>query len=381
MKKVYLLLLLIFPLVFFNCSSGKKAFESGNYYQAVMKSVNRLRKNPDHKKSRNILRQSYNYALKTIENDAAVTLAGSDPLKYTAAIRLYQKLNYMRDEIRRSPGALDVIPSPKSYFGKIEELKILATEENYNEGVRLMAKNTREDARRAYFLFLDANEFTPGYKNVDKLIGEAKFVATLKVLVKQIPVPGRYNLSGGYFQDKVEEYLHTHFRSSEFVRFYNEEEADAEAVPYVDQYLRIQFDDFVVGETHLERNTETFSRDSVVVASVTLEDGTKKDVYSTVSAKLTVNRKEVISKGLLSMQILDAHTNALLRHKKFNAEFVWFSEWGSFNGDERALTEEQLAICESSELPPPNPQDLFVGFTHPIYNQLIPDINSYYGNF
>lgn len=379
MKKIYILVILLLPLLLYNCSSGKKAFENGNYYEAVLKAVNRLRQNPNHKKSKEILKRGYNYALTTTENDASIKLAGSDPFKYTEAIRFYKKINYMRDEIRRSPGALSVIPNPKSYHAKINDLKELATKENYRAGMKALARNTREDARHAYFLFLDAQEFTPGYKDVRNKIEEAKFKATLKVMVEQIPVPSRYNLSGGYFQDKIEEYLHTHFRSSEFVRFYNPEEV--QTLPYVDQYLRIQFDDFVVGETHLLRNTETINRDSVIVGSVTLEDGSKKDVYNTVSAKLTVNRKEIISKGLLSLQVFDAQSKAMLHHRKFNGEFVWFSEWGNFNGDERALTDEQLTICESEELPPPNPQDLFIGFTQPIYNQLIPDINSYYRRF
>lgn len=382
MKKIYLVLLMFLPVIFlYNCSSGKKAFENGNYYQAVVKSVDRLRSNPDHKKSKAVLRKAYDYAVQTIENDAATKLASNDPFKYTESIRYYQKLNSLRDEIRRSPGALEVIPNPKAYHSKIENLKALATDENYNEGLRLLERGSREEARAAYYLFVTANEFTPAYKDVNNLMEKAKFVATLKVLVEQIPVPGRYNLSGGYFQDKVEEYLHSHFQSSPFVRFYNQEELEAQNIPYVDQHLKIQFDDFVVGETHLVNNTETFRKDSVIVGSITLEDGTKRNVYNSVEAKLTVSRKEIISKGLLSMQVFDAQSNALLLHEKFSSEFVWFSEWGHFNGDERALTPEQLEICENSELPPPPPQDLFIGFTGPIYNQLVPTINSYYSQF
>ena len=165
------------------------------------------------------------------------------------------------------------------------------------------------------------------------------------------------------------------------MRFYTPTEAEHENLPYIDQYLRIQFDDFVVGETHLVTNIETLTKDSVVVGSVTLEDGSKVDAYNTVKAKLTVNHKEVISNGLLSMRVFDGRTNAVLTHQKFNGEFIWFSEWGSFNGDERALTDEQIKICNSSEVPPPPPQDLFVEFTRPIYSQLVTSINSFYAGY
>lgn len=381
MKKLYLLILILFPIMFWSCSSGKKAYEKGNYSEAVLKSINRLRKNPSHKKSKETLRKSYPLAIGLLEDQANNKLAGESPSKYTDALRIYQDINYLADEIRRSPGALKVIPQPKYFSAKVEELKQLAAKESYERGLVALKRNTREDAKEAYFLFKNANEFVTGYKDVRNKLEEAKFEATLKVIVEQIPVPAKYNLSGKYFQDRIESYLNSQFRGSEFVRFYTPQEADAQQLPYIDQYLRLQFDDFVIGETHTEKVIETITRDSVVVATVTLENRKKQDVYGTVSAKLTTYRREVISRGLFSMQIFDAQNNTVLRHRKFNPEFVWFSSWGSFNGDERALTKEQLAICQSAEMPPPPPQDLFISFTKPIYDQLIPELNAYYSRF
>ncbi len=381
MKTLYYLLIFVFSVTVFSCSSGKKAFENGNYAEAVLKSVNRLRKNPDHKKSKETLRKSYPLAIENLERSASDKLASMSPTKYTEALRIYEDINYLGEEIRRSPGALTVIPNPKINKAKVEELKQLAAKENYDAALVLLNRNTREDAREAYIMFRRAHEFVPNYKDVRNLMEEALFEATLKVVVEQIPVPARYNLSGKYFQDKIEEYLHTQFRGSEFVKFYTKNEAEAEQLPYVDQYLRLQFEDFVVGETHLTKVVETVTKDSVVVGTVKLEDGTKANVYNTVSAKVTIFRKEVISRGLFSMQIFDAHTNAMLHHRKFNPESVWFSTWGSFNGDERALSDEQFKICQNSEVPPPPPQELFISFAMPIYDQLIPNINSYYSKY
>lgn len=381
MKIFYCLVIFLFSITVFSCSSGKKAYENGNYAEAVMKAVNRLRKNPGHKKSKETLRSSYPSAISYLESQANNALASNNPFKYTDALRSYQDINFLGDEIRRSPGALSVIPNPKFYNAKIEELKQLAAKENYDAAIVLMKRNTRVDAREAYILFRNAHTYVPNYKDVVQQMEDALFKATLKVLVEQIPVPARYNLSGGYFQDRIEEYLHTQFRGSEFVRFYTQKEADVQNLPYVDQYLRLQFDDFVVGETHTTKIIETVTKDSVVVGTVKLEDGTKANVYNTVSAKITILRKEVISRGLFSMQVFDAQSNAMLHHRKFNPESVWFSTWGSFNGDERALSDEQFQICQNTEIPPPPPQELFVSFAMPIYDQLIPNINQYYSNF
>jgi len=45
------ILLNIFILIIISgCSSGKKSLEHGNYYDAVLQSVSRLRQNPNQKK-------------------------------------------------------------------------------------------------------------------------------------------------------------------------------------------------------------------------------------------------------------------------------------------------------------------------------------------
>lgn len=364
-----------------DCSSGKKAYEQGDYYEAVMKAVNRLRQKPTHKKSGQTLKKSYPLAVQTLERSANNSMSSNAQFKYRDALFAYQKINRMSEEIRRAPGALRIIPAPKTFYPKVAQLKQQAAEESYNAGMIALNRNTREDAKQAVYLFRDVDSFVPGYKDVRDKIEEAKFIATLKIVVEQIPVPTRYDLSARFFQDKIEEYLHTQYRGNEFVRFYTPREVERAQLPYVDQILRLQFDDFTVGETHVERNIETVSRDSVKVGTVTLEDGTKVDAYNTVYAKITTYKKEVASRGLFSMRVVNADNKAVLTHRKFNGEFVWFSQWGSYNGDERALTEEQLAICNQSEVPPPPPQNMFIEFTRPIYDQLVNAVNDFYRNY
>jgi hypothetical protein len=211
-------------------------------------------------------------------------------------------------------------------------------------------------------------------------LDKSKFEATLKVIIEQIPVPTRYNLSGGFFQDKVEEFLHSNYPDRSFIRFLTPEEARSINLEKADQILRVQFDDFTVGNTNLTQKEETVTKDSVIVGEVIVE-GKKIPAYNTVKAKLTTFRKEVISNGLLSMIVVDANTNGILTHQKFNGGYTWVSTWASFNGDDRALTAQQLALCKQRETQPPIPQDLFLEFTRPLYDQLIPGIRRFYSEY
>lgn len=378
MKKHLLLWSLV--AIVAGCSSGKKAFEKGDYYGAVMKAVSRLRQNPDHSKSAQTLKQAYPLAVDFYQTQANNEIASNSQFKWKNAIQSYNQLNYLYEQIKLCPGCLRVVPNPKNYYAEIGPLKERAADESYNAGIEALMKGTREDAKRAYFNFTDAQAFVPGYKDVVEYLHKSKEEATVKVILEQIPVPSRYNLSGGFFQDRVEEYLRQQYTEQSFVKFYTPHEARNGDLPGADQILRIQFDDFSVGNTALREKEETVSKDSVVVGEATIE-GKKVPVYNTVKAKLTTYRKEVVSSGVLSMVIVDANTQGVLAHRKFSGEHAWVSTWARFNGDERALTDQQLALCKQKELHPPATQDLFLEFTKPIYNQLVPTLKGFYDQY
>jgi hypothetical protein len=326
------------------------------------------------------LRNSYPMALENLQTDANNQIASNSTSKWRNAIASYDKINQMYETIRQSPGALKVIPNPKNFYNEIGPLKEKAADESYNAGIDLLMKGTREDAKRAYYNFVDAQTFVPGFKDVVEYLDKAKFEATLIVMLEQVAVPNRYSLSGGFFQDKVEEYVHKNYPDRGFVKFYTPEESKNIKLQRVDQILRIQFDDFSVGNTTVNEKEETVKKDSVKVGEAKV-DGKVIPVYNTVSAKFTTVRKVVVSTGLLSMVVVDAKTNGVLQHKKFSGEYTWVSSWARFNGDDRALSSEQLALCKRKELQPPVAQDLFLEFTQPIYNQLIPALQGFYRNY
>lgn len=367
-------------LLLFACSSGKQAFERGDYYGAVMKSVNRLRQNPDHSKSKEALQGAYPLAVDFFQSQAKNEMASNSPYKYKNAIAHYNSLNQLYEAIRQCPGCLKVINNPSNFYAEIGPLKEKAAEESYNAGITSLMKGTRVDAKTAYFNFLDVQNFSPGYKDVLEYITKSKDEATLKVVVEQIPVPSRYNLSGGFFQDKVEEYLHRNYPDQGFVKFFTPGEAELVKLARVDQILRLQFDDFSVGNSVLSEKEVEVSKDSVKVGDVKIE-GKTVPVYNTVKAKYTTYSKEVTSSGLLSMVIVDARTNGVLSHQKFDGRYVWASRWARYNGDERALSETQIALCKQRETNPPAAQDLFLEFTRPIYDRLIPSLKSFYQNY
>jgi hypothetical protein len=211
---------------------------------------------------------------------------------------------------------------------------------------------------------------------------EALDIATIDVLVEPIPVSRRYDLSNEFFQNKIMEYIRS-AGFSQFVRFYSLPELQANN-RQPDHILRMVFDDFEVGKSRIKESVLDRRRDSVIIGTVdVVEDSqtVKKNVYGTVKAKLHLYEKELISRGLLDFKIIDADERAILSQQKFPGTHTWTESWGYFNGDERALSDEdKKKIKHKKEVPDPTPQDLFIAFTQPIYGQVTNFIKRYYRN-
>jgi hypothetical protein len=118
-------------------------------------------------------------------------------------------------------------------------------------------------------------------------------------------------------------------------------------------------------------------RDSVVTGSVNV-GGKKYDSYATVKAKFTNWQREISSGGTLNVRIIDASNQRVIEQRKFSGNYAWKTVWGSYTGDDRALTKEQKDLCKrQAQLPPPN-QDLFIEFTKPIYTQVVTYVRGFY---
>ncbi|QCK13498.1 hypothetical protein [Mangrovivirga cuniculi] len=362
--------------IFQSCSSGKKQFEQGNYEEAVFLAVNRLRDKPDNKKATQTLRKAYPLAVNLHLRKINQYKSSTDRFKYDRIAQSYKLLNNMNNEVERCPACMNLVET-RGFLNEYNEAARLAAEERYQAGVEFLSNGDRRSAIEAVNHFRRADQFVSNYKDVNDKIEEARWAATLKVLVEQIPVHSQtFGLSNQFFQNQINEYL-AHQNSNEFVRFFTVDEAEKMQLEEFDHYIRMQFDDFQVGNTHLRENSEVITRDSVKVGDVEVE-GVKKPVYGTVKAKLTVFTKSVMSRGLLDVQIWDARSNRILRQEKLPGQFEWVTQWGNFNGDERALTKEQIAITKMREVPPPPPQDLFIEFCKPIYGQVTNLVSGYY---
>jgi len=378
MRKIRYISAVVLVIVFIaGCSTGKKALQKGDYYKATMEAVNRLRSAPDNKKAQQVLTQSYPLAKSTILRNIQNALTVNRTDKYAVVVNEYTALNELAGAIFACPKALELVPNPDQYYSELRNAKEQAAQESYALGVTALAQKTIQKAREAYYHFIDANNYVNGYKDVTSKINEALFYATLKVVVSKPVTSSRYQLSADFFYDNLMAQM-SKVTGNNFIRFYTYQEAKNENLKQPDQYIILDFNDFSVGNLRESKNTTEISRDSVFVGT-TKVNGVNQNVYGTVKAQFTVFRREVISSGILSARIIDAYNNRKLENKNFPGQFIWYNEWATFKGDERALTDKQLKMTNNSDavMPPAN-QDLFIEFTKPIFDQTVSFVRNYY---
>jgi hypothetical protein len=360
-----------------SCNTGKVAYNRGDYYDATMQSVQCLRLKPSSEKAIATLKKSYPMAIDYYTQKVNELNISNDPDKCVKIVEFYTKLNQLGDEIARCPAALEAVKPVIYFHEQLQKAKELAAKEQYGQAIALLQSGTIEDARLAYARLEKVKMCEPNFNGIDRLLAESEDKATLKVVVEQIPViSDMYQVNAKVFYNRIFGYL-KQCAEKQFVKFYRPNDAEELKIT-PQQIVRMQFYDFSIGSTHDREIEQSFQSDSLITGKYTDEKGISHDVKGIVNAKVITYQREVLSKGVFNLNIIDYHTGDVIINRKFPGEYVWRTEWATFNGDSRAVPEEKAKLTEQKQQLPPLPQELFLLFSDPIFTPSSSFLGSYY---
>lgn len=378
LKNPFLVLFVLFMVGFGSCT-GHRKFQKGEYESAIQRSVNKLRKSPSNRKAAATLNSAYNAGVKTWMEEVYRLESSSDIYKWEGIVIRYQKLNALADEISRCPACLKVVPDPNRYTTALDNALNKAAATRYDLGMAQLNLNSVYAAQEAYRHFVKARSFVSNYKDIEQKMSEAREKGTIRVVMEHIPMHSRsLQISNEFFENKIFEHLSG--LNYVFVAFYTPEEAQSRNIK-PNHYIQCRFDDFIVGQVYVHEKDQELVRDSVLLETKTLPNKEKQKIYGTVKARLHTFTKTVSSSGLLDLRIVDASSGSILSQNKLPGTFVWETRWGYFNGDQRALNDEQLRYINEREAFPPSPQVLFIEFTKPIFGQVTAALQNFYRRY
>jgi len=368
MKNYKIILLhLTVILVFASCVSGKRALKAGDYYDAVLESINRLRGDANNKKSTQVLTQAYPLFIDYVSTGIQNGINSDDPNKWRNAVVGYEKINYVNDQIKTSLGAMKVITQPQTRYKELADAKQKAADEAYNEGINFMMKNSRKDYQSAYFDFKDANNYSQGYKESIEMMNQAEFKATVRVAFEEIN-SSRFNY--GSFQPTVNS-VNRLFLSIKPI-------AQKDTVP-PQQYLRIIFNNYQENRPYVTSRTENLSQ-QIVSGQQKGADGKTTNIYQTVTARVVYYHKAINADSFASLTITDATNNAVLQNLNLEGPANWTCDWATYQGDKRALSSTAASLIQRSEVFP-NEQQLFNQSIRNLQNNVAQQLNAFYSQY
>lgn len=361
--------------LFLSCKSGEKLYNKGRYDEAVNAFVKKLQRRPHDAAATRLLADAYKQAQLQREDQVNAYLRSNNELKWESVRNEYRALQTLYNNIHSSPAALKLV-QPKDYRDAITGAQENAAEMRYDRGMALLDKGDKASARQAFEEFTAALKLIPNYRDAKQRKDEAYQLGVINVVVSEIEVRSPYyQFSADQFRDYLVRNLQQR-NINQFVQFYDERVV-RNANLHADEYIELRFFDFVVGETYVDRIQRDVSKD-IVVGTTKDTTGKESNVYKTVKATLYITKKTVISKGLLDYRITNTNNGQLLRTDRIPGSYTWLNQFGTFHGDERALSDEDKSLMGGREMPPPPPSDLFLEFTRPIYDILARDLQSFY---
>jgi len=380
MRYLYPCILVLIVCVFASCKSAKKAYQSGDYEAAMMMALDKLKSSPRNKKAIQTVQKAYPAMMDYYEGRIERMRLSNDPLKWDKILDDYRSMNNVYEEIQRTPAAKRLLPQARYFTDEYHEALERTLEIRYEMGEKELNEGSRESAMRAYDHFYRVQELRSDYREVRDRLEEARAMATIFVDIAPLKIDSkRYTLSSDFFMNRVQEYLRER-PVSPFIQFLTPSDSVWGSADS-DHILEMSFEDFVVGQSYTREVQADRMKDSVVLQTTEVKD-TTITTYGTVTARLFGFEKEISSSGILKLKVTDTYSGRTILDKDFAGSFVWYDYWGYFEGDKRALDDEDLRYLDKRRpSPEPDPQALFIEFTRPIFDQVTRELEGFYARY
>ncbi|MGC6423271.1 MAG: hypothetical protein ACON47_08710 [Flavobacteriaceae bacterium] len=356
----------LFGLIFLNqCASAKNQFEKGNYQKAVNIAIKKLQSNPKNKKNRSILKTAYDYALNIGDQKIQRYENETSLQKYDKIVSHYRGLQNIYYNLLSCPGCLTVV-SPVTYQDNLNRALNDAAKAYATEGKLLLERNIKGEARSAFHLFQKANNYIRNSVN-QNLLNKALVNGMERIAISTIPVASKgLEISSVFFQQQLIQRLRSlNYLFADFQPLQSFQRKNSTP----DWLVELSFDDYAIGQVYLKETRESVVKDSVPIKSIRDSLGIRKTIYGSVKADVIRYEKTIESGGLLNIIVRSVNDNSIRMQSKLPSTFVWINDWVTYQGDQRALSNEELELAKEKEEIPPSPQALFQAFTQPLFQQ------------
>lgn len=381
MSKFYTTLTMAIVIAF-ACKSPAKLYNQGNYNDAIDASIKKLQKDPYDPEYRDILIRSYSYAVQDNEDRIRSLANTSSETKFAEIYHHYDQLQSLYEKMRRYPAIAQMI-KPTDYSSYLETYRLKASEVHVERGLKWMEGEDKRSYREAYREFRLALRYKPNDIDIKRKLEEAYDNALVRILV--VPMDA-YNSSYYYsnssyqmrnFQDQLIRGL-SYNSGSEFIKFYTENEMRNKGVE-PDELVEMRMGRLNIGQSYDQNSNRQVSKEVVVKETVYKRDSVVKE-YQKVFARITSTKRILVSD--VEMYVTTREPGGrIIWSDNFRSEHRWQTEFATYTGDERALTDNDKNLLNTRDTNVPNQDEIADLLLKRLEKDLTHKLRNYYNRY
>ncbi|MFL5773895.1 MAG: hypothetical protein ACJ75F_12095 [Flavisolibacter sp.] len=373
----------LYPLALFciiilaSCRTASKSYQKGDYTDAIERGVKKLQKDPYDYETRDLIQKSYNYSVTDHEDQVRILSNSKSENRFEKIYQEYAELQKLYNIIHEYPAVASMIKTT-DYSDYVNTYRDKAADIHIEKADKWIEEGTKQAYREAYRELNVALRYRPDDFELKRKRDDVYESAVTNVIISPIQNYGRYNYNSSFrlenFQRDVIRTL-TYNMNNEFVRFYNEYDArnsDIEA----DQIMELNLSRISIGQPYDNTSSRESSKEVVIKEIVYKPDSVVKQ-YGTVKARITTTKRTLLSQGDLFITVRDTK-GRILWNDRFTGEHKWQTEFATYTGDERALTENDKTLLNQKQYNPPSEDHIMEELLSQIQNDLTYRLRNYY---
>ena len=377
MTKIFTLLLVL-SILNYSCKTASKSYQKGDYSEAIDRGIKKLQKDPEDYETKELVKNSYNYTVNEYEDQIRSLSNSKSENRFEKIYYQYSLLQNLYVKIRQSPSAARFV-NPKDYSEYVDTYRDKAADAHIETAKKWKDVGTKVAYREAYNAYNAALRFRPDDFELKRDRDSAYESAITKVVVTEMQNFGQYNYGSSYqmqnFQRDVIRTL-SYNLNNDFVKFYNQSEARSKGIE-PDQIMELNLSRITLGQPRDDRSTREVTKEVVTKEIVYKPDSVVKQ-YGTVRAKITTTKRQVLSQGDLFITVRDTK-GRVLWNDRFTGEHRWQTEYASYTGDERALSDsDKQTVNNTNNYNPPTEDQIMEELLRQIQSDLTYRLRGYY---
>jgi hypothetical protein len=345
--------------------------------------IKKLQKDPNDYDSREVLKSSYKYAVEERENQIRNLSNSSSETKHDQIFEQYVQLQNLYEKMRRYPTIAQFL-KPTDYSNQEEASRVKAFETHVAKADKWMDGEDRRSYKEAYYELKKALTYKPDDFDAKKKLEEAYELAIVKVMLVPMDVANNsyYYSNSSYqvrnFQDELIRTLNYN-GSNEFIKYYTEWGAESKRIE-PDEVVEMRMGRMNIGQPYDQNSNKQVSKEVVVKEKVYSKDSVVKE-YAKVYATITTTKRTLVSD--VDMYVTSREPKGkILWSDNLKSEHQWKTEFASYTGDERALSESDKTLLNNQkDSKPPTEDNIREDLLRKLTNDVTYKLRNYYNRY